>query len=52
MTKTKRKARTANRVYLAIAGDVVNRRSVLLKNIVLNGQGSASKCPTLHTLNR
>jgi hypothetical protein len=29
-------------VYVAIAGEVVNRRSVLLRNFVLNGQDSAS----------
>ena len=37
----------ANSVYVAIAGEVVNRRSVLLKNFVLNGQVSASN-PLLH----
>lgn len=36
-----------NSVYVAIAGEVVNRRSVLLKNVVLNGQVSASN-PLLH----
>jgi hypothetical protein len=36
-----------NSVYVAIAGEVVNRRSVLLINIVLNGQESASN-PLLH----
>jgi hypothetical protein len=36
-----------NSVYVAIAGEVVNRRSVLLKNFVLNGQESASN-PLLH----
>ena len=36
-----------NSVYVAIAGVVVNRRSVLLKNFVLNGQESASN-PLLH----
>ena len=36
-----------NSVYVAIAGEVVNRRSVLLKNIVLNGQVSATN-PLLH----
>jgi len=36
-----------NSVYVAIAGEVVNRRSVLLKNFVLNGQVSASN-PLLH----
>ena len=39
--------RTDNSVYVAIAGDVVNRRSVLLKNFVLIGQESASN-PLLH----
>lgn len=34
-------------VYVAIAGAVVNRRSVLLRNFVLNGQESASN-PLLH----
>ena len=36
-----------NSVYVAIAGEVVNRRSVLLSNFVLNGQVSASN-PLLH----
>jgi hypothetical protein len=36
-----------NSVYVAIAGEVVNRRSVLLKNYVVNGQESASN-PLLH----
>ena len=36
-----------NSVYVAIAGEVVNRRSVLLRNFVLNGKESASK-PLLH----
>ena len=36
-----------NSVYVAIAGEVVNRRSVLLKNFVLKGQKSASN-PLLH----
>ena len=36
-----------NSVYVAIAGEVVNRRSVLLKNFVLNGQENASN-PLLH----
>jgi hypothetical protein len=31
-----------NSVFLAIAGEVVNRRSVLLRNFVLKGQESAS----------
>ena len=39
--------RTGNSVYVAIAGDVVNRRSVLLRNILQNGQVSASN-PLLH----
>ena len=43
----KREQRNANSVYVAIAGEVVNRRSVLLKNFVLNGQESASN-PLLH----
>lgn len=34
--------RTHNSVYVAIAGEVVNRRFVLLRNLVLNGQDSAS----------
>jgi len=36
-----------NSVYVAIAGEVVNRRSLLLRNFVLNGQVSASN-PLLH----
>jgi len=36
-----------NSVYVAIAGEVVNRRSVHLTNIVLNGQESTSN-PLLH----
>lgn len=42
-----KEARLPNSVYVAIAGEVVNRRSVLLRNIVLNGQESASN-PLLH----
>jgi hypothetical protein len=38
---------TANSVYVAIAGVVVNRRSVLLNNFVQNGMESASN-PLLH----
>ena len=38
---------TGNSVYVAIAGEVVNRRFVLLRNFVLNGQESASN-PLLH----
>ncbi len=34
--------RSDNSVYVAIAGEVVNRRSVLLRNFVLNGQEIAS----------
>jgi len=41
------KNRTANSVYVAIAGEVVNRRYVLLGNFVLNGEESASN-PLLH----
>jgi|APHot6391423262_1040250.scaffolds.fasta_scaffold03130_2 hypothetical protein len=36
-----------NSVYVAIAGEVVNRRSVLLRNFVVNGKESASN-PLLH----
>ncbi|WKZ76194.1 MAG: hypothetical protein QY303_04700 [Vicingaceae bacterium] len=43
----KEEALGGNSVYVAIAGEVVNRRSVLLKNFVLNGQVSASN-PLLH----
>lgn len=38
----KEEGRCPNNVYVAIAGEVVNRRSVLLRNFVLNGQESAS----------
>jgi len=41
------KARCPNSVYVAIAGKVVNRRSVLLRHIVQNGQVSAFN-PLLH----
>jgi hypothetical protein len=34
-------------VYMAIASEVVNRSSVLLRNLELNGQVSASN-PLLH----
>ncbi len=44
---TKEGRPAGNSVYVAIAGEVVNRRSVLLKNFVLNGQVSASN-PLLH----
>ena len=36
-----------NSVYVAIAGEVVNRRSLLLRNFVLNGKVSDSN-PLLH----
>ncbi|NOG58161.1 MAG: hypothetical protein HND54_10540 [Bacteroidetes bacterium] len=36
-----------NSVYVAIAGEMVIRRSVLLSNFVLNGEESASN-PLLH----
>lgn len=36
-----------NSVYVSIAGEVIIRRSVILRNFVLNGQESASK-PLLH----
>jgi len=36
------KHRSNNSVYVAIAGEVVNRRSVLQKNIVLTGKVSTS----------
>ncbi len=39
--------RRHNSVYVAIAGEVVNRRSVLLRNFVLNGKESAFN-PLLH----
>lgn len=44
---TSKNDRTANSVYVAIAGEKVNRRSVLLSNIVLKGQENASN-PLLH----
>jgi len=44
---TKEGRPAGNSVYVAIAGEVVNRRSVLLRNIVLNGKLSASN-PLLH----
>lgn len=46
-THGRKKARLPNSVYVAIAVVVVNRRSVLLRNFVLNGQVSASN-PLLH----
>jgi hypothetical protein len=39
--------RSDNSVYVAIAGEVVNRCSVLIRNIVLTRRGSASN-PLLH----
>jgi len=42
-----KKARLPNSVYVAIAGVVVNRRYVPLRNFVVNGQVSASN-PLLH----
>ena len=33
---------TAKSVYVAIAGEVVNQRSVLLRSFVLNGQKKTS----------
>ena len=39
--------RSDNSVYVAIAGELVNQRSVLLRNFVLIGQESASN-PLLH----
>lgn len=44
---TKEGRPAGNSVYVEIAGEVVNRRSVLLKNFVLNGKVSASN-PLLH----
>lgn len=38
----KKEVRTCNSVYVAIDGEVVNRRSVLQRSFVLNGQESAS----------
>jgi len=46
-TRIGNKALGGNSVYVAIAGEVVNRRSVLLRNFVLNGKESASN-PLLH----
>jgi hypothetical protein len=41
-------ARCPNSVYVAIAGEVVNRRPVLLSNFVLNGQHESASNPLLH----
>ncbi len=35
---SEKKQRRHNSVYVTIAGEVVNRRSMLLRNFVLNGQ--------------
>ena len=43
----RRRSTCGNSVYVAIAGEVVNRRSLLLTNFVLNRQESASN-PLLH----
>jgi hypothetical protein len=40
-------ARLPNSVYVSIAGEEVNRRSMPLRNFVQNGQESASN-PLLH----
>jgi hypothetical protein len=42
-----KKHRSDNNVYVATASEVVNRKSVLLRNIVLTGKESASN-PLLH----
>jgi len=47
LTLTEDRRPAYNSVYVAIAGEMVTRRSVLLRNIVLNGQESASN-PLLH----
>lgn len=44
---SKTEALGGNSVYVAIAGEVVNQSSVLLRNFVLNGQVRASN-PLLH----
>ncbi|MCB0537447.1 MAG: hypothetical protein KDE33_07950 [Bacteroidetes bacterium] len=44
---TKEGRPAGNSVYVAIAGEAVNRRFVLLRNFVLNGQESAFN-PLLH----
>ena len=46
-TDTEDRTPAPNSVYVAIAGEAVNQRSVLLRNFVLNGQESASN-PLLH----
>jgi len=46
-TDEEKEALGGNSVYVAIAGEVVNRKSVHLRNFVLNGQESASN-PLLH----
>jgi hypothetical protein len=47
MTLSDSKSTTPNSVYVAIAGEVVNRWYVFLRNLVLNGQERASN-PLLH----
>lgn len=47
LSEVKKRTPAGNSVYVAIAGEVVNLRSVLLRNFVLNGQESASN-PLLH----
>ena len=47
LSKVKTRTPAGNSVYVAIAGEVVNRRSVLLRNFVQNGQESANN-PLLH----
>ena len=46
-TDEEKEALGGNSVYVAIAGSVVNRRSVHLINLLLNGQVSATN-PLLH----
>jgi len=46
-TDDRKESTIAQHCIKAIAGEVVNRRSVLLKNFVLNGKESASN-PLLH----
>lgn len=42
-----KEARLPNNVYVAIAGEVVNRRSVLQRNLIVNGKENTSN-PLLH----
>jgi hypothetical protein len=46
-TRQTARSPACNSVYVAIAGEVVNQRSELLRNFVLNGKESASN-PLLH----